>query len=82
MSKEKQVKSPWRIGISAGLGYFLMDIMTSILNIDYYMPRDGLLSLRLVLDFVIYIIFIFIVDCVIGKLYFDKKESEKNEKDI
>lgn len=73
-NKNKPVVSPWRVGISAGLGYFLMDITTSALNFDYYMPLDGLFTLRFAIDFVLYLMFIYIVNFIVGKLYFDKKE--------
>lgn len=78
-NKRKPDVSPWRVGISAGLGYFLMTITTQVLGIDYYMPRDGIFNLRFALDFVLYLMFIYIVNFIIGKLYFDKRIGESKQ---
>lgn len=73
MSRKKPTVSPIRVGISVVISYLLMNKTTSALGVEYSKVDQSVFSYKFILSFVIYITYIYIVNTIIGKLYFDSK---------
>ena len=70
-----ETKRGLRVAISIILAVFISNIIKSMIGLDYIMQRDGL-SYKLLIDFIIYISIFAISYFTVGKLLFNKSNTE------